>query len=354
MNRIPLILVLIALTLSFTRVDNRMKVPNRVSLSAETGKIRSLLNQSEFSQASRLLRKALLANPGNQELLNLKKDLVIKDFKKNYLKDTLSMYSNGIYEKKPNSSCNAGKLSDNAQRAFINRLNYFRRLAGVYDSCKLNPVLNDRAQKAAYMMHKNDALNHFPPKTWKCYSIEGSTAASKSNLSLGYGYLDALRGQMDDEGSGNYACGHRRWILNPYNQLFGHGSTSQSMCLYVIDTDSEGKYLMGFEDSQYVAWPAADYFPVDLIPGRWSFSLSGADFKGSSVSVQVNGKKLSISKEKLFEGYALNTLVWRMDEPAQADSVYEVRISNVRVYDKAKGRIVSRSYLYKVMPIRIS
>jgi len=63
------------------------------------------------------------------------------------------------------------------------------------------------------MMDANNSLNHNPPTSWTCYSAGGAEAASHSNLSLGYNTTSAVTGQMNDDGSNNYFCGHRRWIL---------------------------------------------------------------------------------------------------------------------------------------------
>ena len=43
----------------------------------------------------------------------------------------------------------------------------------------------------------------------------GQQAAGMSNLSLGYGGIPALLGQVYDSGSSNGSVGHRRWVLTP-------------------------------------------------------------------------------------------------------------------------------------------
>ncbi|MCC6817936.1 MAG: CAP domain-containing protein [Bacteroidia bacterium] len=311
-----------------------------------------LIEHSDFSAASNQINKALEAQPNNTQFLSLKREIVIRDYKKNYLLDTLGSY-NSLFSKLP-GNCLSGTLTEKTQKVIINRINYFRRLAGVYDSCSLDPILNEKAQKAAFMMHVNSTLNHEPPSTWKCYTKDGAYAAGRSNLSLGYGFLDALRGQMDDEGKSNDACGHRRWILNPNNKRFGHGSTNEAMCLYVVDTDVKGLYRLNFNDDQFVVWPSAYHFPIDLLPERWSFSLSNAEFKNAKVSVTLNGKKQTISKEKVYVGYAQNTLVWKMQSPIITEGTYTVTVSDVSVYDKVNMKTMSKSFTYKVIPIKIS
>lgn len=241
-------------------------------------------------------------------------------------------------------------MSKESLTHILERLKYYRRLAGVNDSCKLDIELNKKAQAAALMMEANQQLSHAPGKNWKCFNKEGALAASKSNLSLGYGSVDALTGQITDDGSGNQACGHRRWILNPLNSVFGVGSTEDAMCLYVIDTDLNQKFV---KDTQPVMWPAADYFPLKLSPKRWSFSLAAADFSKSTVSVMKGKLNVQIKKESVFVGYALNTLVWQVMGTQEAGQTYEVKISNVSVVNE-KGKRVNKSFTYKVMLLDIN
>lgn len=303
----------------------------------------------DIGTALEMLDQTQASNGEDAKLMSLKRDLIIKDYKKNYALDTLSQ--TGLFSKPP-ASCFAGKLSEKSKKVVLNRINYFRRLAGIYDSCSFDPALSEMAQKAAFMMDVNDRLNHYPASSWKCYSKEGAQAAGKSNLSLGYGFLDALEGQIDDDGSGNEAVGHRRWILNPENARFGFGSTLKAMCLYVVDTDLGNKYKTNFDKSKAVCWPAKDYFPIDLVPVRWSFSLADADFKNAQVTVKVNGVKQNCKKEKVFIGYALNSLVWSLTGAINAESTYEVTISNVKVLD-SKMKPVNKTFTYKVIPISI-
>ncbi len=132
------------------------------------------------------------------------------------------------------ASCSAGNVSKKSQKLFLERLNYYRRQAGVYDSVLLDSALNVRSQAAALMMYANNALSHEPPKNWKCYTTAGADGSSGANLSLGENSTLALHNQVIDDGTDNWAAGHRRWILNPYQTLFGHGSTTGSMALYVF------------------------------------------------------------------------------------------------------------------------
>ena len=113
------------------------------------------------------------------------------------------------------SPCNPGDTSELFKKAVLLRVNYYREMAGVADGITLNTTYNSKAQQAALIMLANQALNHFPPTSWTCYTADGADAADSSNLSLGnYGW-NAVAGQMRDNGSNNYIAGHRRWILRP-------------------------------------------------------------------------------------------------------------------------------------------
>jgi hypothetical protein len=88
---------------------------------------------------------------------------------------------------------------------------------------QLDDVYSGKAQQAALMMSANGQLSHNPPPSWLCYTAEGAQAAGSSNLYLGRFGPAAITGYVYDAGSGNYAVGHRRWILYPQTQRMGTG-----------------------------------------------------------------------------------------------------------------------------------
>ncbi len=331
--------------------SKNLPLANTTQIDGEIGKIKKLITDNKFSDASVSLRRALAIYPSNTQLLNLQKQLIVSDYKSSIKTVNTSL----VFDKTVNvSKCFEGVLSANTQKQFIQRINYIRRLAGVYDSCVLDPELNKKAQAAAYLMEVNNQLSHAPASTWKCYSKEAATTASRSNLSLGYSFMDALMGQIQDDGAGNAACGHRRWILNPTNNVFGHGSTNDAMCLYTVNTfnKSLSKTII-FPDSQFIAWPSADYFPIDLMPTRWSFSYQNADFSQAKVEVSANSKVIKTQKESIEVGYAINTLVFKLNQAAVANATYNVKISNFKVFNKSTRKYQMKTVSYKVIPISI-
>ncbi len=349
--------VVVLLATGFTYM-NRVQQPKPVKkvvavntqLDASLKSIKTSIDQAKYTEAYTSLRKALLSYPGNAELLKLKRQLVLADYKASVTNNAeLSL----VLDRKTNpSKCDAGLVNAGSDKVFIQRVNYIRRLAGVYDSCVLDPALNKKAQHAAYMMDVNNQLSHAPKTSWKCYTKEGAATAGSSNLSLGYGFIDALMGQIEDFGPNNGFVGHRRWILNPDNNVFGHGSTNNAMCLYVIGTYNKVlSKTISIPDTQFVAWPSADYFPKALVPQRWSFSLKGAEFEQAIVTVNAGTKSVKTIKEKPEYGYAMNTLVWQVHETFSANVKYTVRISNVKIYNSAISKYQYKTFTYSVTPV---
>lgn len=350
-------IMVLLLATGFTYM-NRVQQPKPVkklatvntTLDASLKSIKISIEQTKFTEAYTSLRKAMLAYPANAELLKLKRQLVLADYKANVAgTEELSL----VLDKKSNpAKCDAGLVNAGSDKQFIQRINYIRRLAGVYDSCVLDPALNKKAQHAAYMMDVNNQLSHTPKASWKCYTKEGAATAASSNLSLGYGFIDALMGQVEDDGAYNGAAGHRRWILNPDNNVFGHGSTSNAMCLYVIGTYNKLlSKTISIPDSQFVAWPCADYFPKALMPQRWSFSYKGAEFEQAVVTVNAGTKSVKVIKEKPEYGFAMNTLVWQVNEASSVNVKYTVKISNVKIYNAAISKYQYKTFTYTVTPV---
>lgn len=294
-----------------------------------TSKIKSSLAKSDYSNAGKLIKAGLYQHPGNSELLKLKKQWILDDYKVSYknakIKNVKEKYSTKYNLKK----CQEGVLSEEALVAMKDILAYMRRVAGVNDSIFWNKEDNKAAQKTALMMDASSMLSHQPDRKFKCYSSAGAAAAANSNLSLGYGWDKALKGQMDDEGTSNYFCGHRRWILNPFNLRFAFGSTEDAMALKVFGDFANAK--TNTYDSLPICWPAADYFPYDLSPKRWSFSLANADFSRASVRLSIKNKTVPIKLERNEIGYAINTIVWQIRGELQKSVVYDVVISNVKI-----------------------
>jgi uncharacterized protein YkwD len=309
-------------------------------------KIAQLEKTGNYTDAYNIARDALRLNPDNKELLEAEKKLVWDDYRLNYLGSSLhaepmiSLGWTGSVDK-----CDPGTINPQVNARLLQRLKYFRHMAGIPDEVVLNEELNRKCQQAALMMMANNSLSHNPPRHWHCYTDDGAQAAGSSNISWGYNSVDALRGQMEDDGDFNTATGHRRWILYPGLKVFGHGSVDNAMALwtqpenYGLDVDTS------YENSHYVAWPPAGYVPQELVFSRWSFSLMGADFSKATVTATADGHPLGVKKEPLAEGFGMNTLVWTM-EAAGSNTGIKITIRNVVLSDGKK-----KNFSYTVMPM---
>jgi hypothetical protein len=83
------------------------------------------------------------------------------------------------------SACLPGGTAAGFKDATLLRINYFREMVGVPDNIAFDPTYGAKAQRAALMMARADALSHHPTPTWPCYTADGAEGASNSNLALG-------------------------------------------------------------------------------------------------------------------------------------------------------------------------
>jgi uncharacterized protein YkwD len=247
------------------------------------------------------------------------------------------------------ASCIPGTTSETFRQAIFRRINYFRAMAGVPPLSGFKDAYNHKAQAASLMMSVNRQLSHNPPGTWTCFSADGYEGASSSNLYLGVYGPPAISGYMYDSGSGNYAVGHRRWILYPQTRYMGTGDIPSqggypaSNALWVFDT----VYMWGARPQTrepYVTWPPPGYVPRQVVYPRWSFAYAHADFSGVSLTVTRNGLPVSVTVNPIANGYGENTLVWELGESLpQGEVVYSVQIENVIIDTQ------HRNFSYQVM-----
>lgn len=241
-------------------------------------------------------------------------------------------------------SCNAGSTSVQFKESILERINFFRAMAGVPSTIIFNESYNQKAQAAALVMSANNSLDHTPPDSWTCYSSLAYSGASSANLALGGYGRSAINMYMSDYGSGNGAVGHRRWILYPQTQEMGTGDVPytsghwSSNALVVFDSHMweprpETRHA-------FVAWPPPGYVPYPIVYPRWSFSYAKADFSSASVSMTKNGTAINqIALEQVQNGYGENTLVWipmglssssAWPVPS-GDEVYRVTVRHVKI-----------------------
>lgn len=241
------------------------------------------------------------------------------------------------------SSCQAGAVSSTYRAAVLRRVNYYRAMAGMPANVVLYSTVVPQNQAGALMMSANSSLSHFPPSSWSCYTANGANAAGSSNIALGMAGADAVDGYIFDDGSGNTAAGHRRWILYPPLYRVGTGDVTPSSTYSAANTLWVlGSTMLSTRPStsrEYVAWPPAGYMPKPLVPTRWSFGYPGADFSNATVSMSSNGTSVSVSKESLANGYGDNTLVWQADLSSTLgtnDTAYSIVVDNVVINGAAR------------------
>jgi uncharacterized protein YkwD len=237
-------------------------------------------------------------------------------------------------------SCNPGTTSAAFREAILRRINYFRAMAGLPAVTGFTGTYNSKAQAAALMMSVNRALDHTPPSDWTCYSADGYSGASSSNLFLGVYGPSAISGYVYDPGGGNYFVGHRRWILYPQTQHMGTGDIPPqdgyppSNALWVFDHEHMWGPRPDTREA-FVAWPPPGYVPYQVVYPRWSFAYAGADFANATVSVTHNGQAIGVSVSPILNGFGENTLVWELSEsipqPPVSDITFAVTIQNVLI-----------------------
>lgn len=292
------------------------------------------------------------SGPISSDALNMSSRQAVLSF---YQQHYLAYTSTPILWTGSQAACNPGTTNPAFQQAVLERINYFRAMAGVPASVTFSPDLNRKAQSAALMMSAAGQLSHSPAANWTCYSGDGASAAGSANLFLGDFSWNAITGYMRDIGAANAAAGHRRWILYPQTQTMGSGDIPASASYRPANTlvvlDGHAADPRPATRSDFVAWPPPGYVPAPVVFARWSFSYPQADFSAASVKMSTNGAALPVSLAKVENGYGENTLVWiplGLSDSASwpqitADTAYSVTLSNVKI-DGA-----SRNFSYTVI-----
>ncbi len=251
------------------------------------------------------------------------RETALEDYNTNYLGSEVSDPGwTGSTE-----TCNAGTLPQATHDKVIKRINYFRRMVGLNDNTTLDPSKYGMYQDAALMMKANNALNHTPPDTWICYTQNGYSGASTSNLALGAHASNAVTLFIYDPGASNTSVGHRRWILHSAKTQFSYGSTNSSMSLGVIGVAGGNTKIPAF-----IAYPPNGYIPQTLTFPRWSFGIAGADFSAATVTMTGDSGNIPVTIISAGGNYGDKTIVW---EPqgivtnSNADVSYTVTVSGI-------------------------
>jgi uncharacterized protein YkwD len=295
-----------------------------------------LIAANRFSTAKGIMEEKIMLAPDvdhSQQLMLLAKE----DFYQNYFNTrTQGKDINGeeiapyIWNGK-SGGCDEGTVDFDIQSKVADRINYFRRNAGVPEVL-FDEATNEYCQKAALMMTANNTLEHDPPRTWRCWSNDGAYAAKHSllikdaNTSLAVTYI------MDDK---NPTAGNRRWLLYPNGKVYGHGSTNDYAVIWALD-DSGSADTAEYMDVP-VAWPPKGHVPQLMLFTNWTFSIY-RDLTNAKVEVIQDGKVLEVQVEPFIRGYGAPTLVFKpkYDKTALEErSTFDVTVtlSNGRKYN---------------------
>jgi len=243
------------------------------------------------------------------------------------------------------ATCTPGTNATAFNEAVLRRINWFRAMAGVPASVSLNATFSARDQDAAVIMSRNNALSHFPPPGWSCFTANGANAASNSNIAIGNAGADAITAYIWDFGANNAAVGHRRWLLYPQTKVMGTGDVpvagayNSANATWVFDGNYGGPRPA--TRTPYVAWPPAGFLPYQVAYPQWSFALTNANLSAATVTMKSNGVSVAVALQPYVTGYGETTLVWvpmGLDPASQtlkmpfngSDTVYTVTITNVQ------------------------
>ena len=244
------------------------------------------------------------------------------------------------------NGCVAGTTGQEFRDSVIQRVNWYRQMAGL-DTVIEESALSAGAQDAALIMVASYMLSHYPGEDWDCYTQTGAASAGRSNLGLGRAGVSGIDAYMRDYGDDNRRVGHRRWILHPQALEMGTGNVREPGTSYtaanaldILGGDRLGSRPSVREERDFVAWPPSGYVPADVVWGRWSFSLAGADFLEASVAVTDGSDPLAV---EILDRDALvgePGIVWAvagdtnsalLPAPRDGDRCYEVTVSGVGV-----------------------
>lgn len=281
------------------------------------------------------------------EWLALKRKFVEQDFIVNYYGSRLkadTIKGQLVSEFSWNgdeTKCDAGRMPVSVQRKVEQRINYFRRNAGVPDDVVLDRNKNRQCQLAALAYHANKG-KYYPTisETWRCYTAGGAEIAPFSAKIFGQHTVFAITSLMADKDDANAGAGNRRWLLYPAAKMMGHGSTSRIAVINTLDDSGNNDTLDYTQAHQFVSWPPADFCPLMFNFERWHFSLY-ADLSAAKVSVKLAGKELALTQEPYTLGYGMPALVWKPHFEVETEQVYNITIQNVKLHGQSKPISIS-------------
>lgn len=256
--------------------------------------IRDKIDENDFSSAQKILGYATKFHKTDKKILALKKECVSKDYKLNYsgsyfTLDELNWTGN-------TADCDPGTISQLAQTKTLQRLNFFRRMAGLPDKCVFDTTKNRYCQAAALCMFAQGYLDHHPNASWKCFSDDALKGASHSNLGSGSATSISVDQQIEDSGDNNKEVGHRTWLLTTNKKCYAYGASQNTVAFWTLGCgESYSDTIINSYNTEFVAWPPAGPVPNNLAFERWSFSPYNESFyfENPKIKLTLNGKPIT-------------------------------------------------------------
>jgi len=275
----------------------------------------------EMSAAWVAYRKLEAFNPASPNLDAALEKLVSADFRYGYFETRVKNYAwNGS-----GNLCNPGTISDDIQKKVEERINFFRRNAGVLDPIILSPEKNRMCQQAALAWEVTGTASHEIDKFHRCFTDEANLAAKNSIPVAGVNTVIGVTSAMDD--NENPTCGNRRWLLNPQAYALGHGSTKGFTALWILD-DAGSRDSSRYKN-RFIAWPNKGYVAKRLLFDRWSFGCY-ENLEGATVKMtDATGKEIPCEIQPYSALYPVSTLVWKpaIDVKAVSDkTMFKVQV----------------------------
>lgn len=202
-------------------------------------------------------------------------------------------------------SCKEGSMPDKIALRVEQRINYFRRMAGLTEMITLTRQDNEMCMFAVMMCESNKSMSHEPGDGWRCYVPAGADALKTSILSSDGNPAIAIVASM---GHNHASVGNRRWLLYPKALYMGIGTSKKYSAIKAVDESRQLDTLK--YKKQFVAWPPAKDCPKMMVFKKWSFSMD-KNLKGATVTMKdQSGADVPLKLENPVNGYGLNTLVW--------------------------------------------
>ncbi len=234
------------------------------------------------------------------------------------------------------ATCKVGTTSSAYRASVMQRVNWYRRMAGTGIDVVEDPALSSKAQAAALIMSAKGEIGHAPPKTWPCWTAAGADGASKSNLYLGPKGVAAIDGYVQDPGAENTAADHRWWILNPTRQKMGTGDVKSARDANALLVVNDAIYQPGVapvrDAGRFVSWPAPGFAPAATVHPRWSLQLDTAtseSFTRATVTMKVDGVSVPVQVEA--DPRDRIVFVPKLPATSKVDAVVSVVVSGIEV-----------------------